>query len=230
MKLAAYPVRALTCLRFSVFSASPRYRCFWVLSLSFPKAQHTVFSSPNTHAPAPLSPSPFTIRTSKNTGLKVALLTSFVKTCCSTLCHPESPRFWRGEGSAFRFRAPLSRGYQQSHLKSHRITLLQKTKGGGREPLTRPPATDTSSRTVSLGGSDQREPTGVSERLQFLDTSGVHPFLYLYTSLPRSSHSPQVAATPSRCHNPSFELILRLESPVTNHRSRFSGVTNGIAR
>ncbi len=37
-------------------------------------------------------------------------------------CHPESPRFSRGEGSAFRFRVPLSRGSQQSQasLKTRR--------------------------------------------------------------------------------------------------------------
>jgi hypothetical protein len=37
-------------------------------------------------------------------GDKLALLTSLVKTL-QHMCHPESPRFWRGEGSAFRFRA-----------------------------------------------------------------------------------------------------------------------------
>jgi hypothetical protein len=79
-------------------------------------------------------------------------------------------------------------------LKPHRIILLQKHPGGrgtSSSPIVSQPI-DRSCRT----------------------------FLSLLTSLPLCLPSPQVAATTSRCHNPSFELTLRLEAPVTSHESQ----------
>src|SRR5208282_6504140 len=48
---------------------------------------------------------------------EMALLTSHFTRRSSPLCHPESPRFVRDEGSAFRFWRLLDLGSQQSHLK-----------------------------------------------------------------------------------------------------------------
>jgi hypothetical protein len=78
-------------------------------------------------------------------------------------------------------------------LKSHRVILLQKHPGGGS------PVLNQSSRS--------RRTKAVVDFFTFL-------LRYLI-----ASPTPQVAATTSRCHNPSFELTLRLEAPVTSHES-----------